>query len=797
MTQPTTEERWRGRPVLSWLLRMAIVVAPIAASVAVAAVVGRSLPRSTGVSGVIVWWALVLGTSTGTLVLADRLTRRLLPLAALLRMTLLFPDRAPSRLAVARKSGTTRGLERRLQDAHDRGVEDEPTKAAVTILGLATSLSDHDRGTRGHSERVRALTDLIAEELKLPVADRDRLRWSALLHDVGKLTVHPEVLNKPGKLSEDEWAVIHRHPLEGARLAGPLLPWLGEWAKTIEQHHERYDGEGYPYRLAGQEISLGGRIVAVADSFDTMTAARSYSPAMSAEAARRELARCSGTQFDPAVVRAFLNVSLGRLRWAAGPLAWLAQLPFANGFARVGDLLVVGSRALAGTAAVTVGASVAGAGAPPAANGQTQAPGTAKAAATLTSRTQPRLPQPAPPAPRAPVAPPPADPPPPAPDPTPPTTAPRPPVTPSPTAHPRPTTPRPPASAPATPQPAAPVPAPPPVGPTPADPAPPAPSPSPAPAGPPPPAPAAPPTSPTPPIPAAPPPPPVVPPTPTPIAVADTATTPAGTAVTIPVLANDSGWTGTLDPTSVQVVSPPLHGSTTVAPTGTVTYTPAAGFTGVDTFVYRVCDTSGGGCSTASVSATVTPIDLPPVAAADTAVVVKTTTTAINVLSNDTDDDGDLAPASLSVVTAPTKGSATVSSDRTIAYTAGQPGIDTFTYRVCDQLGLCSTAPVTVTVLNSIDQGPKVLPTFALTTSGRPVKIDVLANVSPSDPLAPIAPATLAIDTLPAHGTVVVNADHTITYTPASGFIGLDNFKYAISDSLGASAKGNVQVVSG
>src|SRR5207302_1049317 len=231
--------------------------------------------------------------------------------------------------------------------------------------------------------------------------------------------------------------------------------------------------EGYPYRLAGQEISLGGRIVAVADSFDTMTAARSYSPAMSAEAARRELARCSGTQFDPAVVRAFLNVSLGRLRWAAGPLAWLAQLPFANGFARVGDLLVVGSRALAGTAAVTAGASVAGAGAPPAANGQ-----------------------------------------------------------------------------------------------TPADPAPPAPSPSPAPVGPPP-APVVPPTLPTPPIPAAPPPPPVVPPTPTPIAVADTATTPAGTAVTIPVLANDSGWTGTLDPTSVQVVSPPLHGSTTVAPTGT------------------------------------------------------------------------------------------------------------------------------------------------------------------------------------------------------------------------------------
>jgi hypothetical protein len=289
----------------------------------------------------------------------------------------------------------------------------------------------------------------------------------------------------------------------------------------------------------------------------------------------------------------------------------------------------------------------------------------------------------------------------------------------------------------------------------------------------------------------------VVPPTPTPIAVADTATTPAGTAVTIPVLANDSGWTGTLDPTSVQVVSAPLHGSTAVAPDGTVTYTPVAGFTGADSFVYRVCDTAGGGCSTASVTATVTPVDLPPVAVADTAVGVKNTATAISVLANDTDPDGDLDPASLTVVTPPTNGTATVHPDHTIAYTAVQPGIDTFTYRVCDLQGLCATAPVTVSVLNSTDTGPKILPTFAVAHSGQPVKIDVLANVSPSDPLAPVVPATLAIDTPPTHGTVVVNADHTITYTPVAGFLGLDNFKYVISDSLGASSKGNVQVVVG
>src|SRR5438105_5624521 len=358
------EERWRGRPVLGRLLRLAIVLVPIAASVGVGAVVGRALPRPSGLAATALWWAVVLGTSTAALMLADRLARQLLPLAALLRLTMLFPDRAPSRLAVARRSGTTRTLERRLHRAQHDGVEDEPTKAAVTILALATSLNVHDRSTRGHSERVRALTDMIADELKLPTADRDRLRWSALLHDVGKLTVHPDILNKPGELSEQEWAVIHRHPLEGARLVGPLLPWLGEWAKTIEQHHERHDGKGYPYGLKGEEISLGGRIVAVADSFDTMTAARSYSRAMTPEAARRELARCSGAQFDPAIVRAFLNVSLGRLRMAAGPVAWLAQLPFVNGLQRAGDVIVLGSRALAGTAALTVGTSVAVAGAP-------------------------------------------------------------------------------------------------------------------------------------------------------------------------------------------------------------------------------------------------------------------------------------------------------------------------------------------------------------------------------------------------------------------------------------------------
>jgi hypothetical protein len=283
--------------------------------------------------------------------------------------------------------------------------------------------------------------------------------------------------------------------------------------------------------------------------------------------------------------------------------------------------------------------------------------------------------------------------------------------------------------------------------------------------------------------------------------IADVATTPPGTPVTIAVLANDSGWTGTLDPTSVLVVSAPAHGTTAVAPAGTVTYTPAPGFIGVDSFVYRVCDTGGGGCATAPVTVRVTapvtppvPPDPPPVAVPDTATVVKGTTATIGVLSNDSDPDGDLDPASLTIVTPPTSGTITVNPDHTVSYTsAANAGADSFIYKVCDQNGPCATAAVTVTVVNN-SQGPKTVPTFATTLFGQPVKIDVLANVTPGS--SPIVPASLAIDTAPAHGTAVVNADHTITYTPVPGFVGIDNFKYAVKDSLNASSTGNVQVVS-
>jgi HD-GYP domain-containing protein (c-di-GMP phosphodiesterase class II) len=345
------EVRWRGMPVRAALLHVAIYVVPIAMSVVVAFAVSRLLPRS-GFGSTAVWWLAVAIPATLTLWTTDRLLRRLLPLAVLLRLSLLFPDRAPARYAIARASRSTPELERRIAAAKKDGVPIDPGRAAETLLTLVAALGVHDRRTRGHSERVRIYVDMIAEELRLPPGDRDRLRWAALIHDIGKLSVPGGILNKPTKPSRSEWEVLRTHPREGARLAAGLLPWLGEWGQAILHHHERFDGKGYPAGLTGGEISLAGRILSVADSYEVMTAARSYKRPMSAAAGREELVRCAGHHFDPVVVRAFLNISLVRLRLAMGPLSWLAQLPFLPRVAALPEAAVVTKAAVGGAAAI-------------------------------------------------------------------------------------------------------------------------------------------------------------------------------------------------------------------------------------------------------------------------------------------------------------------------------------------------------------------------------------------------------------------------------------------------------------
>jgi putative nucleotidyltransferase with HDIG domain len=323
------ETRWESRRFAAWTLRAGIVFAPVIAAIVVMAVVSRLVPRPRSGSLLLVagWWALVLASSLVTLWATDRAARRLTPLAALLDLAVLFPGRAPTRFAIARKAGDLRTL-KTLSEKADRGERGDIATAAEQILALVGSLRAHDRHTRGHSERVRVYTDMIAAELRLPTAAVDRLRWAALLHDIGKLRIPATTLNKPAKLSKSEWEAIRQHPDDGAELAADLLPWLSPWGLAIAEHHEHFDGTGYPRGTTGSNISLAGRIVAVADSFETMTAARPYKRARTRAGALEELVRYSGKQFDPDVVRALLAVSAPKLAWAMGPASWLTGLPF-------------------------------------------------------------------------------------------------------------------------------------------------------------------------------------------------------------------------------------------------------------------------------------------------------------------------------------------------------------------------------------------------------------------------------------------------------------------------------------
>jgi hypothetical protein len=303
----------------------------------------------------------VVGMSTALVFAVDRASRRFLPLAALYRLSLVFPDRAPSRFRTALKAGSSRSLERMLAEARQNGLPPDANEAACRVVQLIAAIGDHDRRTRGHSERVRLYADLIGEELHLSKEERQKLQWAALLHDLGKLSVPAEILNKKGAPSDDEWAILRTHPAAGERLVAPLRPFLGTWADAVGGHHEWWNGTGYPRRLRGDQISRSAAIVAVADAYEVMTAVRSYKKSMPAAAARAELTRAAGVQFSPEVVRALLGVSLGKLRLAAGPVASLAQIPYLGSAVRfpatVGTA-IQGATSVAAAAVPSVAAGV-------------------------------------------------------------------------------------------------------------------------------------------------------------------------------------------------------------------------------------------------------------------------------------------------------------------------------------------------------------------------------------------------------------------------------------------------------
>jgi len=362
MEERERQVMWTARPWVALLIRATVVLVPLAASIALAFLLSRALPTpGSFFMGVVRWFAIAL-VSTLALITVDKLARRLLPLATLFGLTLAFPDQAPSRFRMALRTGSTAQLRTRIEDARSGRPSDTPAEAAERVLELVIALNTHDRLTRGHSERVRAYTQMIGEQMGLTDTELDRLRWSGLLHDIGKLRISGAILNKPGKLTDAEFDQIKLHPEYGRELVAPLIPWLGDSARAVWEHHERWDGRGYPHRLSGTDISLAGRIVSVADTYDVITSVRSYKKAVSPAAARAELTRCAGTQFDPAVVRAFMNCSLGRLRIAMGPLSWLAQLPlFPTALTTTAAAGTTGAAtALVGAAAASVGLGIAG-----------------------------------------------------------------------------------------------------------------------------------------------------------------------------------------------------------------------------------------------------------------------------------------------------------------------------------------------------------------------------------------------------------------------------------------------------
>jgi putative nucleotidyltransferase with HDIG domain len=345
---PAEAGRWERRPRLALLVRLVVFLAPAIVATDVSLVLTRVLPRPHGVPASLAWWVAVIAGSGLTLLAFDRLFRRLLPLTVLLGLALVFPGVAPSRFSAAFRAGTVRNLQRRIEQAKHDAAHADSLQAASTVVELIGALAIHDPRTRGHSERTRAYADLIAEELGLSSDERDHLRWAALLHDIGKLHVKASVLNKPGKLTAAEWTTLQGHPVEGARIAGALRSWLGPWGLAIEQHHERFDGTGYPAGLGGADISLAGRIVAVADAYEVMTSARTYTAPVDPADAREELVRCAGGHFDPDVVHAFLRIAIGKFPRRVGLLVLLAQVPGAVGVQQL--LQQAGSVVAAGTA---------------------------------------------------------------------------------------------------------------------------------------------------------------------------------------------------------------------------------------------------------------------------------------------------------------------------------------------------------------------------------------------------------------------------------------------------------------
>lgn len=205
---------------------------------------------------------------------------------------------------------TRRALQRKHAQRFRAALESSNENVLDTLL---TALNTRDTETQGHTERVTAYTMEIADFMHIPPAQMYHIERGALLHDIGKIGIPDRILHKPASLTEAEWAEMRKHPVIGYQMCAKV-ELLRLAAQVVLRHHERWDGTGYPDGLAAEAIPIGARIFAVADALDAMTSDRPHRPAIPFAAACREIARGARRQFDPAVVRVFLNIP--EARWS-------------------------------------------------------------------------------------------------------------------------------------------------------------------------------------------------------------------------------------------------------------------------------------------------------------------------------------------------------------------------------------------------------------------------------------------------------------------------------------------------
>jgi putative nucleotidyltransferase with HDIG domain len=221
-------------------------------------------------------------------------------------------------LAVLPLAWLLRGFARERAARIDKALELSAAYRGTALL-LSEVVDADDAYTGFHSRGVVELATAVADELGLPPSERARVEFAALLHDIGKLKVPNEIVNKPGALSAAEWEIIRRHPLYGEAMLRGVGGMLAEVGSIVRAHHERWDGDGYPDGIAGQQIPIGARIICACDAYSAITTDRSYRPASDHAVALAELRRCAGTQFDPEVVDALLRV-LARQGGGEGPI---------------------------------------------------------------------------------------------------------------------------------------------------------------------------------------------------------------------------------------------------------------------------------------------------------------------------------------------------------------------------------------------------------------------------------------------------------------------------------------------